>query len=462
MNKCIKVTMKNCSELDKFDINKILWDIRYKTSLACNKALTYMYSFAQENMDYKNKSGVNIDEKERFGKSHAAWVENRMNEIMDICNSGNVAQTRQFVSNRYKDDVKKGLFKGEVSISNFKKDIPIIIHNKNYKIMQGNNGYEVEVGLFNREYQSENNIKRIVFNIDKLDGNEKATLNKIINGVYKQGSAQIIEDKKKKGKWYLIISFGFEIEESNVLNNNRILGVDLGITNTATMSIWDEEVKDWLKLSWKERIVDGSELIHYRQKIEARNKQMCIASKWAGEGRVGHGYNTRMKPLENTRGKVANFRDTYNHKISKYIVQMALKYNCGIIQMEDLSGFSELQSESLLKNWSYYDLQTKVKYKAEEAGIQVIFIDPKYTSKRCRKCGCIHVDNRNCKENQGKFECKVCGYGNDGRVNADINASMNIALPDIENIIKNTEVQGIETKVKDNSKVKGKKLNKAS
>ena len=104
--------------------------------------------------------------------------------------------------------------------------------------------------------------------------------------------------------------------------------------------------------------------------------------------------------------------------------------------MEDLSGFSEQQSESLLKNWSYYDLQNKVKYKAEEKGIKVTFINPKYTSKRCSKCGCIHVDNRDCKNNQAEFECKVCGH----KENADINASKNIAIKDIDMIIKNTEV----------------------
>ncbi|MGU8478329.1 hypothetical protein ACV3R5_14945 [Clostridium perfringens] len=38
--------------------------------------------------------------------------------------------------------------------------------------------------------------------------------------------------------------------------------------------------------------------------------------------------------------------------------------------MEDLSGFSEHQSESLLKNWSYYDLQEKTKYKALEHNIE--------------------------------------------------------------------------------------------
>jgi energy-coupling factor transporter ATP-binding protein EcfA2 len=254
MNKCIKVAIKNCKELEPKELNQILYDIRYKTKLACNKAMTWLYTFTQENMEHKEYTGENINEKTRFGKSHGAWIENRMNEIMDICNSGNVAQTRQFVSNRFQDDKKKGLLKGEFAISNFKKSLPIIIHNKNYKILQSNKGYEVEVGLFNMNYQKENNVKRITFVLDKLDGNGKSTLNKLISKEYKQGSAQIIQDSK--GKWYIIFSFGFE-PKIETLNQNRILGVDLGITNVATMQVYDSDKQEYERLSWKECFIDG-------------------------------------------------------------------------------------------------------------------------------------------------------------------------------------------------------------
>lgn len=432
MNKCLKITIKDCKEIDKRNLNKILWDIRYKTSLACNKVTTLMYVFAQENMDYKAQNGVNINEKERFGKSYGAWVENKMNEIMTNCNSGNVAQTHQFVSKRFKDDIKKGVFKGDVPLSTFQNTNPIIIHNKNYKILQGNNGYEIEMGLFNLKYQKENNIKRITLNIDKLGFNEKSILNRLISGEYKQGSAQIKEDKKRKGKWYLVISYSFEPKKIESLDINKVLGVDLGIVNTATIQVYDGSKEKWDRMNWKECIINGSELIHFRQKIEARNRQMSIASKCVGGGRIGHGYVTRMKPLEVSRDKVAKFKDTFNHKVSKYIIDMAIRYNCGIIQMEDLSGFSGQQTDRFLKNWSYYDLQSKIKYKAEEKGIIFNLINPQYTSKRCSKCGNIHVDNRDCKNNQAKFKCVICGH----EENADINAAKNISIPGIDNIIK--------------------------
>lgn len=78
----------------------------------------------------------------------------------------------------------------------------------------------------------------------------------------------------------------------------------------------------------------------------------------------------------------------------------------------------------------------KIEYKAKEFGIDIIYINPKYTSKRCSKCGCIHINNRNGKVDQAKFECKVCNY----KDNADINASKNISTPNIDKIIEDTDI----------------------
>ena len=143
-----------------------------------------------------------------------------------------------------------------------------------------------------------------------------------------------------------------------------------------------------------------------------------------------------------------------NHRYSKYVVDIALKHNCGLIQMEDLTGISK--DNTFLKNWSYYDLQQKIKYKAEEHNIEVRFINPKYTSQRCNKCGYIHKDNR---PDQETFECVNCGH----KSLADFNASRNIAMENIEEIIlEQVEVQKqCEEKVKIIESIKSKEKQKA-
>jgi len=433
--KAIKVAIKFLSDgvIDKKSFFKELKKIQYDSYRACNRAISYMYENDMQDI-LRNESDLpRSEDKELYGKSFSAWIENRMNEYMPGALSSNVAQTRQFVANRYKNDKKAGLLKGEVSLSTFKRTNPIIIHNKSYKIIDTPKGLGIEIGFFNLPKQKDLGIKRVKFLFPELNSTEKAIIRRLLDKSYKRGAIQLSYNQKKK-KWETAISYSFDkdLNFESSINNNIIMGIDLGITKVATMSIYDSLKEEYIEMSFKDRCVDGTELIHHRQKLEARKKSLLIASKWASENNTGHGYKTRMEKANALGNKYSKFRDTYNHKVSKYIVDVAVKYKVGLIQMEDLSGFSEQQEESLLKNWSYYDLQQKVKYKAEEKGIKVHFINPQYTSQRCNRCGNIDKENRDCKNNQAKFECSVCSH----KENADINASKNIAIPNIENIIK--------------------------
>lgn len=434
MNKCIKIVLEKCNEIKDFkELNEILFDIKSKTYKSCNEMITMYYIWYRQKEEYKKEHGKYPNEKEMFGKQYKNVVESRNKEIMIGCNTGNTGQTNQVVEKKFKDWIKKGgTFK--TSLPTFKADIPIFIKYDNFIIRHLEKSYEVELRLFNKEYikniKEKYNAKCLTFKVAKLNGNERSTLDKIITGQYKQGMAQLIY---RKGKWNMIISFAFEAKKKD-LDFNRILGMDLGIVNTATLSIYDSNYNTYDRIAWSKRVIDGSEIIHFRKKIYQRRMNMLKASKIYehNKGNCGHGRKNRTKAIDKLTGKVEAFRETYNHKLSRYIVDFAVKNNCGIIQMENLSGFPQHVKETFLKEWSYYDLQNKIKYKAEELGIKVNLINPKYTSQRCSKCGYINEKNRDCKNNQSKFKCLNCEY----QENADINASMNIALPNIDKIIK--------------------------
>ena len=100
--------------------------------------------------------------------------------------------------------------------------------------------------------------------------------------------------------------------------------------------------------------------------------------------------------------------------------------------MEDLTGIkSDNDFPKRLQHWTYYDLQAKIENKAKEHGIKVIKINPQYTSKRCSKCGNIDLENR---KKQDLFKCTSCGF----ECNADFNASQNLSIKDIAQIIIKT------------------------
>ena len=70
-------------------------------------------------------------------------------------------------------------------------------------------------------------------------------------------------------------------------------------------------------------------------------------------------------------------------------------------------------------SWSFHQLMSFIEYKAREAGIPVIAVDPHNTSRECPNCHAISKKNR---PEQSHFRCISCGI--DGE--ADFIASLNI------------------------------------
>ena len=132
----------------------------------------------------------------------------------------------------------------------------------------------------------------------------------------------------------------------------------------------------------------------------------------------GKGRNKKLQALDRIKDKERNFVKTYNHMISKNIVEFAKNHKCESINLEKLTkdGFPNM----ILSKWSYYELQNMIEYKAEREGISVKYVDPAYTSQKCSKCGYVDKENRTSQE---KFKCIECGF----ELNADHNAAINIA-----------------------------------
>ena len=86
------------------------------------------------------------------------------------------------------------------------------------------------------------------------------------------------------------------------------------------------------------------------------------------------------------------------------------------------------RKEFVLRNWSYYELQQDITYKAQMHGIEVRKVKPEYTSQICSYCG-----ERGIRKEQAKFVCinPACRchkiYDKD-YINADFNAARNIAM----------------------------------
>ena len=142
------------------------------------------------------------------------------------------------------------------------------------------------------------------------------------------------------------------------------------------------------------------------------------------------GTKSAKRLLKKRRRKETRFATDVNHYISKRLVQVAKGTNRAIV-LEDLKGIRERAKKGTrktvcktmrqaLSSWSFYQLRQFIEYKAKAAGVLVIYIDPRNTSRTCSKCG--HIDKKS-RRDQEHFVCTACGYA----LNADINAALNIA-----------------------------------
>ena len=130
------------------------------------------------------------------------------------------------------------------------------------------------------------------------------------------------------------------------------------------------------------------------------------------------------KKAKRVAGKEARFKKHQNHVISKRIVETAKGTSRGI-GVEDLGGLRERlpawsrDARNKLSGWSFGQLVAFLTYKAGLAGVPIVKVDPRNTSRTCSECGHCEKDNR---KSQAKFLCVSCGHA----ANADQNAALNI------------------------------------
>ena len=186
------------------------------------------------------------------------------------------------------------------------------------------------------------------------------------------------------GNFYLNVVC--DVDEPPVGEVTDFVGVDLGIVNIASDS--DGNVYSGAKVELNRRI-----FAHRRRNLQ-RN-----------------GSRAARRKLCQIKGKQAGFQRDTNHCISKAIVASAQRTSRGIA-LEDLGGIRERvtarrRQRARLANWGFHQLRSFVEYKARLAGIRVVYVDPRNTSRTCPDCGCIDKANR---PNQATFLCVSCGF----------------------------------------------------
>ena len=210
-------------------------------------------------------------------------------------------------------------------------------------------------------------------------------------------SADLVYSPRQDAFWlHLVITLP---DPSPVAPVGKVVGVDLGISRIAVTSN---------NHFFSSKHIRNTTRRYFRVRRTLQTK----------------GTRSARRKLRRLRRRERRFRSDVNHTISKQLVASLLPGST--LVFEDLTHIRDTaQSYSKaprcqMAGWSFVDVQQKVTYKAQARGIQVVQVDPAYTSQRCPQCGHVSKSNRT---SQSWFCCQACGY----QSNADRVGALNLA-----------------------------------
>jgi putative transposase len=202
--------------------------------------------------------------------------------------------------------------------------------------------------------------------------------------------------KKDIDQWY--VTFACEIDTPIIpVELKNTIGIDVGLTTLLTLS-------------------NGTKILPPKFTRKSEDKLRKVQKRLSRKQKKSHNRKKQQVIVAKVHRKIRNQRKDFNHKTSRILVNQF-----------DLIAFEELQIQNMVKNHhlaksisdaGWYNLQILTSYKAEYAGKQVKFCNPRRTSMTCNICGNIQkltLSDRTfiCSE-CGNIECR------------DINASINI------------------------------------
>ena len=406
---------------DKEEVNRVYQYIRdgiFNQNKAMNQYMTALYVSTIQDISKEDRQELN--------RLYTRIATSKKGSAYDLdVEFAKGLPTASSLGQKVKQDFSKackdGLLYGKVSLPTYRKDNPLLVHVDYVRLRETNphkdNGiyhnYESYDEFISKLYDKDLEIfirfaNGITFKMILGQPHKsiylREEIKKIFDGEYNVcGSSIQFNDKK------IILNMSMDIPKiSRELDENTVVCVDLGIAVPAVCGLNNSNVK-------KQFIGSKEDFLRIRTQLQAQRKRLQKNVKITNGG---HGRNKKLKALDKLSNKERNFVKTYNHYVSKQVIDFALKNNAKYINMEDLSGFNT--NRFILRNWSFYELQQFITYKAQRYGIEVRKINPYHTSQICSKCGHWEEGQRDA---QDHFKCKACGYED----NADFNASKNIA-----------------------------------
>ena len=212
-----------------------------------------------------------------------------------------------------------------------------------------------------------------------------------------EGKIKTLMIKKEAGKFYAIFTAIKEIKQTKIKDVNPI-GMDMGLNSFIAMS-------DGTKIQKPKFLQEKKKRLARWQRIVARRKK---GSKRRARAKL---------KLQKEWAYVANESDDFTHKLSNKMVNL----DHTSFAVENLNIQNIMKNHNLaqsIHNAAWNKFVRLLSYKAESAGMVVIEVNPKDTTKKCSTCG----NMQSMPLSERTYNCNRCGL----QMDRDINASINI------------------------------------
>ena len=436
LNKCIKISAADCQQAirdvyTKYETNlDVFIKKHYKISI-----YSYPYKFLFNYMvryfkDQKNFEDF-LEKKYLEEKKELAKIlkQNKNKEL--TCNEFRSLHFYTYLRKIYNDVKAKNFFKDQtnlnfISFVRYTQDFIIKKMNKvTYKSLTFNHtnvlGKKFPVMLEKSHIKLANTIVHI--NLPKITTIDLPVRHsKKYHGTFKDYKFNL--NKTTGQKQYLIqISFD-EVKKEvkitlvrNIIKNisdnyegKQILGVDVNTKhNIFALSNYETQKID--KKLVKKIVREKKKL----KKIQSQRDKLKLPKE----------YSKRQKRIQDKINKQVAYLQNYachlllkNHENSVLVMEN-LERNLKKCKINNIQYEEELNYNDLFSLLRIYSMKDTVIRMSRNYNVNVVLVNPDFTSQMCPKCGYISKNNR---KSQETFCCEKCNHKN----NADINAAKNI------------------------------------
>lgn len=331
---------------------------------------------------------------------------------------------------------KKLMRNGETSLPTHRADgtHPLYFHKDAVRLHREDDSFFIVYNLFSDKWaKSENFPSWVAFQV-KLKSRDRTgyrQLEKVLAGEWEHGSGQLSRNRRDTGPKYIMrLVVKYVPEPYKTLVKETVMGIDLGISIPAAIHFRDPAAP----LEWAMCMGNGRAMLNARGVVRGEITRLLRALKRKDSPLQGNAREAANEKLRKLRRQEQRILKTASQKIAAQIADQARRNGAGTWQMEDLHLTDMKEGKPwMARNWAAGTLIDAIKWQARQLGVEMILVNPKYTSQRCSKCGRIDRENRpKGKKGASYFKCTGCGYED----HADKNAARNLSIPGIHKIIE--------------------------